>query len=116
MKFYGNLRKILRTPFTLASSVLLAALPLRADELPSITLNPGGADGALEEGIVLSLATGVQSSSVSGGQAAASKCPRLLSGSFYESPRSNSTTRDPDPPKYAGNFSQSWLSRVGLPI
>ncbi len=92
---------------------MLAALPLRADELPSLTLHPGGADGALDEKIVLSLATGVQSASVPGGQAVASKRPRLLSGSFYENPRSNSTTRDPDPPKYVGNFSQSWLSRVG---
>jgi hypothetical protein len=93
--------------------VLLSALPLRADELPSLTLHPGGGEGALEEKIVLSLATGVQSSSVSGGQAEAPKRSKILSGSFYESPRSNSTTRDPDPPKYAGNFSQSWLSRIG---
>lgn len=113
MKMPINTRRVLNTPFALAPSVLLAALPLHADELPSITLHPGGSAGALEEKVVLSLASGVQSSSVLGGQAAASRNPRILSGSFYESPRSNSTTRDPDPPKYAGNFSQSWLSRIG---
>jgi hypothetical protein len=35
------------------------------------------------------------------------------SGTYYRPSLSNSTTRDPDPPKYAGNFSQSWLSSVG---
>jgi hypothetical protein len=113
MKSTGNTRRILDTPFALAPPLLLAALPLRAADLPSITLQPGGTEGALEEKIVLSLATGVQSSPVLGGQAAAPKRSKILSGSFYESPRSNSTTRDPDPPKYAGNFSQSWLSRIG---
>ncbi len=113
MKPNTNTRGILRAPFVLAPAVLLAAFPLRAADLPSITLHAGGPDNALEEQIVLNLATGLQSSSVSGGQAVASKRPRLLSGSFYENPRSNSTTRDPDPPKYAGNFSQSWLSRIG---
>jgi hypothetical protein len=73
MKFNGNTRRILNIPFALAPSVLLAALPLRADDLPSITLHPGGGDGALEEKIVLSLATGVQSSSFMGGQATADK-------------------------------------------
>lgn len=35
------------------------------------------------------------------------------SGTFYRNSLSNSTTRDPDPPKYAANFSQSWLSSIG---
>jgi hypothetical protein len=35
------------------------------------------------------------------------------SGTYYRPSLSNSTTRDPDPPKYAGNFSQSWLSSIG---
>jgi len=113
MKLNGNARRILYTPFALAPSALLAALPLRADDLPSLTLRPPVPEGALEGKVVLSLATGVQSASVSGGQAAASQSRKILSGSFYESPKSNSTTRDPDPPKYAGNFSQSWLSRIG---
>jgi hypothetical protein len=113
MKLNANQSGILRAPFALAPAVLLAALPLRAADLPSITLHAGGPDSALEEQVVLTLATGLQSSSLSGGQAVPSKRPRLLSGSFYENSRSNSTTRDPDPPKYVGNFSQSWLSRVG---
>ncbi|MEK0444977.1 MAG: hypothetical protein RLZZ399_298 [Verrucomicrobiota bacterium] len=35
------------------------------------------------------------------------------SGTYYRNSLSNSTTRDPDRPKYAGNFSQSWLSSLG---
>ncbi len=35
------------------------------------------------------------------------------SGTYYRNSLSNSTTRDPDRPKYAGNFSQSWLSSAG---
>jgi hypothetical protein len=82
---------------------LLAVLPLRAGDLPAITLTPSGHESALEEKIALTLSTGLKDSG----------SPRVVSGSFYESPKSNSTTRDPDPPKYAGNFSQSWLSRIG---
>ncbi len=99
---------MLRSPFaltTFAPSILLAALPLRADDL-RLSFHPStGPEAALEERVVLSLATGVLPETT--------KRPRILSGTYYEAPRSNSTTRDPDPPKYAGNFSQSWLSRIG---
>jgi hypothetical protein len=108
MKFAGNKRRIPNGTFalaTLAPSVLLASLPLRADELLLSTQPPGAPEATLEEKVVLSLATGVQPE--------APKRARILSGTYYEAPRSNSTTRDPDPPKYAGNFSQSWLSRIG---
>jgi hypothetical protein len=37
----------------------------------------------------------------------------LTSGTYYRNSLSNSTTRDPDPPKYAGNFSRSWLAGLG---
>ena len=33
-------------------------------------------------------------------------------GTFYQNARSYSTTRDPDPPKYARNFSQTWLASL----
>ena len=69
--------------------------------------------GSLEEKIQLKLATNISAVASAGGQAVSPKTRQILSGSFYENPRSNSTTRDPDPPKYAGNFSQSWLSRIG---
>ncbi len=92
---------------------MLAALSLHADVPPSAQPTLGEREGALEEKAVLSLSTGLQAASVAGASHAASKSPRVVSGSFYENPRSNSTTRDPDPPKYAGNFSQSWLSRIG---
>ena len=69
--------------------------------------------GGFDEKIQLKLATNISPANSAGGQAVSPKPRQVLSGSFYESPRSNSTTRDPDPPKYAGNFSQSWLSRLG---
>jgi hypothetical protein len=108
MNFNGNVLGVLSSSFSLASiapSVLLGALPLRGEDLLLAPASPVAREGVLEEKVVLSLAAGVQPESA--------KRARILSGTYYEAPRSNSTTRDPDPPKYAGNFSQSWLSRLG---
>ncbi len=108
MKPAGNTLRIPKSPFafaTLVPSVLLAVLPLGADDPLLANRPPSGSGSALGKKGVLSLGTGVQSEST--------KRPRILSGSYYENSRSHSTTRDPDPPKYAGNFSQSWLSQTG---
>ena len=86
---------------------------IQAAENPPADSPVHHSDGSFEEKIQIKLATNISVVASAGGQAISPKTRQVLSGSFYENPRSSSTTRDPDPPKYAGNFSQSWLSRVG---
>lgn len=86
---------------------------IHAGENPPADLPLFHPAGSFEKKFEMKLAANISSVDSAGGQVVSTKPRQILSGSFYENPRSNSTTRDPDPPKYAGNFSQSWLSRIG---